>query len=213
MDVLGRIEALWRYPVKSLAPEPLQEARIEAGGIPGDRAHALVVRDGHARLGKPYRGKEHHLLHTMTEPERAVAAARDRGVSVELNGGAAEHFFDDAPISLVFDAWIAEVENALGMRLDPQRWRPNFFVKAAPGFALAETDMCGAILQAGSAVLRVREPIGRCITITYDVQTGEAENGVLLYIAQRRGNRMGIYCDVEVAGTVRAGDDLRLRAR
>jgi len=211
--VLGRIEALWRYPVKSLAPEPLQQAQIDAGGIPGDRARALVVREGHARMGKPYRGKEHHRLHTMTEPRSAIAAARDRGVTVEIEGGPERHFFDDAPISVVFDAWIAEVERALEMRLDPQRWRPNFYVKAAPGFAMDETALCGAVLEAGSAVLRVREPIGRCITVTYDVQTGEAENDVLLYIAQRRGNRMGIYCDVEVAGTVRAGDDLRLRAR
>jgi uncharacterized protein YcbX len=59
----------------------------------------------------------------------------------------------------------------------------------------------------------VREPIERCVTTTYDIETGDSENAVLAYVAQRRANVMGVYCEVELAGTVRAGDVLRLRAR
>ena len=32
-----RIDGLWRYPVKTLAGEPLETTPLEATGIPGDR--------------------------------------------------------------------------------------------------------------------------------------------------------------------------------
>ena len=32
-----RISGLWRYPVKTMAGEPVQEAELTANGIPGDR--------------------------------------------------------------------------------------------------------------------------------------------------------------------------------
>jgi uncharacterized protein YcbX len=212
MEQLGELAAIWRYPVKSLAAEPLRSAQIETGGIPGDRAAALIVEAGHARLGKAYRGKEHNLLHTTTDPKRAVQFAGERDVRVCVEAQQL-HYFDAAPISLIFDRWIGEVSAALEMPLDPLRWRPNLFAHAAAGFAYSETDLLERVIEVGSAVLRVTDTIGRCVTTTYDIQTGEPDDDVLLYVAQKRANVMGVYCDVELAGTVREGDALRLRAR
>ena len=212
MRDLGTVDRLWRYPVKSLRPEELDCAQIEPGGIPGDRAAALFVNAGHARAGKTYRGKEHNLLHTVQEAQAAQRLAAERGVDVEVRSSQT-HYFDDAPISIVFDVWIAEVERALETPLDPQRWRPNVYARASAGFAYREEDLLGTVIEAGTAVLRVRDRIGRCVTTTYDVATGEPDNDVLLYVAQRRGNTMGIYCDVELAGVVRPGEVLRLRER
>lgn len=212
MELLGQLAAVWRYPVKSLAAEPLESTRIEFGGIPGDRAGALFVQAGHARQGKTYRGKEHNLLHTTGDAAAAVGMGAARGVSLTLRDEE-PHYFDAAPVSLIFDRWIAEVEAALEMPLDPLRWRPNLYARAAAGFAYREPDLIGAILEIGSAVLRVSDTIGRCVTTTYDIATGEPDNDVLLYVAQKRDNVMGVYCDVEAAGTVRPGDLLRLRAR
>ena len=40
----GTVKALWRYPVKSMAGASLDEAAIAEGGIPGDRAYAVIDR-------------------------------------------------------------------------------------------------------------------------------------------------------------------------
>jgi len=189
----------------------LDEARIAPDGIPGDRESAFFVVAGHARIGRTFRGKENNLLHLTHDPAQAAEIANRQDVEVDLQRG--EHYFDAAPISIVFDTWVREISQGLGRALDYRRWRPNFFVRAAEDFRLLETDLPGAQIEMGSALLRVRKPIERCVTITYDVETGESSPDVLQYTAQERGNRFGIYCDVELAGDVRTGDALRLRAR
>jgi|SRR5579884_320299 len=210
---LGKLDAIWRYPVKSLAAEPLQSSRVEADGLPGDRSAALKVEAGHARLGKTYRGKEHNLLHTTHDAARAVDFAAQRGVCVAVESVPGTRYFDDAPVSLIFDRWIADVERSLQVPLDPRRWRPNFYARAADDFHFSESELMDRTIEIGGAVLRVRDTIKRCVTTTYDVATGEPDEDVLLFVAQRRSNVMGVYCDVELAGTVRVGDVLRLRAR
>lgn len=211
MELLGEIARIWRYPVKSLAPQPIPEAIVTQDGIPGDRSSALFVESGHARAGKTYRGKEHNLLHTVDDPEQARGLAAGRGVNARVAHG--DHFFDAAPISLIFDRWVDEVAQALSLDLDPLRWRPNLYARAAAGSTFKEHDLVGALIEAGTALLRVREPIERCVTTTYDQRTGESNPAVLRYVAQERGSMLGVYCEVEVAGTVREGDGLRLRAR
>jgi uncharacterized protein YcbX len=42
---IGTVQALWRYPVKSLRGEPLHEARIDEHGVVGDRQWALRELD------------------------------------------------------------------------------------------------------------------------------------------------------------------------
>ncbi len=52
MSVVGRIESLWRYPVKSMRGEELQEAFAGFPGVYGDRAYAF--RSSAAPKGFPY---------------------------------------------------------------------------------------------------------------------------------------------------------------
>lgn len=213
MQQLGELARIWRYPVKSLAAEPLESAEVGSAGIPGDRARALFVQSGHARTGKTFRGKEHRLLHTLRQPAQAVLLGREAGVHLEVRSERDTRYFDDAPISLIFDSWIAEVEHALGVQLDPLRWRPNFYARAAAGFSMREPDLLGRTIEIGEMLLRVRDTIGRCVTTTYDIETGEQSAEVLSYVARERDNVMGVYCEVELAGTVREGAALRLRER
>ena len=52
MKVVGTVESLWRYPVKSMAGERLTEAYMGFTGIYGDRCYAF--RNSAARRGFPY---------------------------------------------------------------------------------------------------------------------------------------------------------------
>lgn len=209
MDV-GTIAALWRYPVKSLRAEPLTRARVLADGIEGDRAAALVVETPtHARAGKPYRGKESSQLHLTADPEIAASYAADAGTLVTLDRSR-PRWFDARPISVLLDLWVRDVEAMVGEPLDPLRWRPNVYVTAAPGFVQREADLVGATLRAGGVTLRVVETIKRCVTTTYDVQTGAGFPLVLEAVAVERQNVVGVYCEVVTPGETAVGDALTL---
>mgnify|MGYP001791630288 CR=1 FL=1 len=61
MRVVGKIESLWRYPVKSMRGEELQEAFVGFPGVYGDRFYAF--RSSAAPEGFPYlTGREQEAM-------------------------------------------------------------------------------------------------------------------------------------------------------
>jgi uncharacterized protein YcbX len=52
MSVVGRVDSLWRYPVKSMRGEELAEAYLGYGGVLGDRIYAF--HDTAARKALPF---------------------------------------------------------------------------------------------------------------------------------------------------------------
>jgi uncharacterized protein len=52
MDVIGRVESVWRYPVKSMRGEKLESAFVGFAGIFGDRLYA--IRSSAAIVGFPF---------------------------------------------------------------------------------------------------------------------------------------------------------------
>ncbi|HEU0079203.1 MAG TPA: MOSC N-terminal beta barrel domain-containing protein, partial [Longimicrobiaceae bacterium] len=50
---VGRVAALWRYPVKSMAAEALESVEVSWNGLAGDRRWAFV-RGGMERSGFPW---------------------------------------------------------------------------------------------------------------------------------------------------------------
>jgi uncharacterized protein len=206
MRVIGAIASIWRYPVKSLHGESLARAEVAETGIAGDRERALFVRDGHARAGKTYRGKEHDGLHLIADPQTALRLGAQAGVGLELREGGG--FFDGAPISVLVDRWLVELSAHVGYQVEPERFRPNFFVRADPSLEGDEAALAGARLTLGDVVLAVRSPIGRCVVTTYDLAGGAADPRVLRFVALERGSLMGIYCNVARPGRVHVGDVL-----
>jgi len=205
----GWVARLWRYPVKSLAPELLQAADVGPLGFEGDRERALIVETPeHARAGRPYRGKENNLLHTVADPERAIALAAGRGIAIAAHGGGPH--FDAGAVSIIFDTWIGDLEALVERSLDPQRFRPNIFAIAEPGFVLREPDLVGARIEIGPVAFEALQTIGRCVTTTYDVDTGESDPDVLRFVAQFRNNVMGVYCSVATPGRIDVGMPLQV---
>ncbi|MBV8198827.1 MAG: MOSC domain-containing protein, partial [Candidatus Eremiobacteraeota bacterium] len=204
--LIGTLAGIARYPIKSLHPQPLDRAQVVRDGIEGDRTEAFFVRAGAQRLGKTYRGKENDHLHLISDAHEARADAARRGVEVELRNG--ERFFDDAPISIVLDRWLEALSQHVGYAVEWQRFRPNLFVRGAGDFDLPETALAGATLSVGRVRLVVRAPILRCVVPTYDPYSTDKDPEVLRFVANQRGNVMGIYCDVTVPGDLRLGDEV-----
>lgn len=205
---LGTLRAIRRFPVKSLRGEALEAATVLEGGLEGDRVAALINDDG-ARAGQPARGKENERFHLQARIDDALRIAPP--VHIERNEH--ERFFDLAPISVLLDTWLDGLSAFVGYRVEWERFRPNFFIEANDGIALDEASLTGRTLQLGEVTLQVRKPIGRCVVTTYDLRGGEADPRILRYVAQERGNSMGIYCDVPRAGIARIGDSLELVER
>jgi hypothetical protein len=44
-EAVGSVAELWRFPVKSMRGEQLQEAEVTDRGVLGDRAYALIEKD------------------------------------------------------------------------------------------------------------------------------------------------------------------------
>jgi uncharacterized protein len=86
MDVVGRVESLWRYPVKSMRGEELREACLTAKGVYGDRRYAFLSTG--ARKDFPYftaREQPELLQHRAwyRNPEKMV---RPQGELSEADG-------------------------------------------------------------------------------------------------------------------------------
>jgi uncharacterized protein YcbX len=75
MDVIGNIESVWRYPVKSMRGEMLDEAFVGFAGVYGDRVYAFTNKA--APKGFPFhtsREQEEMLLYTPKFTDDALAA-------------------------------------------------------------------------------------------------------------------------------------------
>ena len=90
MTAAARIEAIYRYPVKGLSPEPLGRAWLAVGEtLPGDRLYAIENGPSRFDLAQPrYQPKTHYLMLMRNErlatlktrydePSRTLIVAHD----------------------------------------------------------------------------------------------------------------------------------------
>jgi len=68
-------------------------------------------------------------------------------------------------------------------------------------------------VRAGTALLNVRRPDGRCVVTTRDPDTGEHDLDTLKVIASYRGVpdgsvNFGVYCTVAQPGEIAVGDEV-----
>lgn len=207
-----RVAELWRYPVKSMAGEPLREADVGRDGIAGDRVlrvegerGLVTARAAPALLGLAATVDErgHPLVEGRPwDGEGAAAAVREAvGTEARLVDDRAVRF-DESPLLVTTDGAV----RAFGF--DGRRLRPNLVIAGAPG--LAEREWPGRRLRAGEAVIRVDHLCERCVITTVDPHTLEQDPDVLRSIRDRFDGRIALNCWVEEPGTVRTGDPVEL---
>lgn len=232
MTEVGRIAALWRYPVKSMRAESLPAADVYWHGLTGDRRWAFV-RPGLERSDFPWltireRSDMHHYRPRFVEPERpddsptvvrtpsgAELDVVDPALAAELGDGVRvikQHrgAFDTMPLSLISTRSVAAIGAVVGRELDPLRFRPNLLVEPADGAAFAEDDWVGAVLQVGEALIRVDRHDQRCAVVNVDPATAERDPAVLKAIGRERAACLGVYGSAVRPGRVEVGDAVLL---
>ena len=210
-----QVAELWRYPVKSLRGESLEEALITKAGIDGDRlVHAVRAN------GRVLTSRTHHKLlglHGSLDSDgvptidglrwddpRALSAVRavtEPDADLVYYDGTGPERFDVLPMSVATDGGVAAVG------VDRRRFRANVYLSGVEG--LAEREWVGRELHLGDAVLGVRQVRGRCVMTTFDPDTLERDTRVLATLATRRENLFGVYAQVLRPGWVATGDPVR----
>jgi uncharacterized protein YcbX len=115
---------------------------------------------------------------------------------------------DDFPVTLMSRASLEALAPALdGSVPDPRRFRMTITVDGVD--AWEEHGWGGRELAAGDAVLRVADPVPRCVVTTRDPDRGRRDVPTLKALAALRGKddvTFGVWCTVLAPGTVRVGD-------
>ena len=202
---------LWRYPVKSLAGEPIDTTDLSPNGISGDRLVHVQDRRGRVVTSRTrprllgLRSTLDHHGHALidgrpwTDPTSldAVRTAADDGARLVQYDGPER--FDVLPLLIATDGAIAR------LGVDRRRLRPNIVVGGVEG--LAEREWPGRRLAIGAtAIVAVAQLRGRCIMTTFDPDTQEQDLSVLRRIRDEFGGTMALDCDVIRGGRIALGD-------
>jgi uncharacterized protein len=121
---------------------------------------------------------------------------------------------DDAPVSLMSVASLQALAPELGGEVpDPRRFRMTLTIDGVEPWA--EHGWTGRKLAVGAAVLRVVDPVPRCVVTTRDPERGTRDLPVLKALATLLGKKhvdFGVWCEVVRPGVVRRGDPVELAA-
>lgn len=234
-----RVKALWRYPVKSLRGERLDEAIVTADGIDGDRRYAVVDLDtGHGLTGRRVPGLLFASASLTTDggvsiilPDGTVADGDEMlsdwlGRRVALRraeenvGGRYEDVIDFEREQT--SAW-KTFDGAPGPFHDSPRarvslvstgtigaWDPRRFRANILLDGNGEDALVGTSIALGDALLHIAGHIQRCVMVTRPQPGGiDRDLDVLRRIAREREARLAVGALVSRPGTVRVGDQLQ----
>lgn len=208
-----QVEALWRYPVKSLRGEPLQHAELSRDGVAGDRLVHVAGARG------PLTGRSRHGLLTVPASTGADGAPRvagrpwasgealeivrsRAGADARLAAYEGPERFDVLNLLVATDGAVA----AFGH--DVRRLRPNILLGGVG--ADEEATWPGRALRIGDALIGVYSLRDRCVVTTVDPDSGDRDADVLRRINRDFGGKLALNCWVIEPGTIRVGDAARL---
>jgi len=118
---------------------------------------------------------------------------------------------DARPVSLFGLPTAEALSQEVGLRLDPLRFRANFYAEWKEAGPYFEDTLVGRTLQVGEqCLLHVSKKDGRCKIITLDPETAAASPQVLAAVAQRHEGCVAVYLVVLREGIVREGDTISL---
>lgn len=207
------VEALWRYPVKSVGAEPLEEAWLGEDGIAGDRQvhvqgakglltgrtrHGLLaLRGGTAPDGTPLVGGYRWDSDEAAEQVRAAA-----GSDARLTPWSGPERFDVGNLLVATDGAVSR------WGYDVDRLRPGVLLGGVG--AEEETAWPGRALEVGDALVGLLSRRTRCVVTSIDPTSGAQDLDAFRRLRRDLGNELGLDAWVVRPGLVRRGDVARL---
>ena len=228
----GIVASIARYPVKSMQAELLESAALHWPWLHGDRQYAFVkdadtsafpwltARDvpDLVRFTACYErpNDPDHSTVIVTDPRGNVFDVRSPALAELLSDAAGSKVrllrlgrgcFDAMPISMLTTTMAAAVERAHGAAVAPERFRANLMIQLDDP-ASPEPGWLGRSITVGAkgACLDVGWTIPRCAMVAIDADTGARDPKIVRTVAQRFGNRVGVYCSVRQPGIISGGD-------
>ncbi len=140
---------------------------------------------------------------TVKRPLRVVEAAGHAFADARRKPNATS----DKYVSLINRASIAALEAAIGVSVDPIRFRANVYFEGAS--AWSEHDWIGSEITLGAARLRVISPITRCAATQVNPVTAKRDLDIVAALTSTFGHiNMGVYAEVLSGGEIAVGDAL-----
>ncbi|NNF06564.1 MAG: MOSC domain-containing protein [Candidatus Eisenbacteria bacterium] len=236
---VGEVEALFRYPVKSMSGETLEDAELGWHGLQGDRRLALRRLDDQrgfpwltaSKLPELIRFKpvrrgtsDHESLPThVRTPEgeelelfgqELAARVSDRhGSPVEMTH-LDRGIFDEASVSLITSATVAKLTKLAGQSPDTRRFRPNILISLQESQPFGEDAWVGGLLSFGeedAAVIAITNWDVRCSMVNFDPDSGAVNPEVLKAVVRERNNKAGVYGAVMRRGRLAVGQSIYLK--
>jgi uncharacterized protein len=232
---IGRVVGLWRYPVKSMAPEPVSDIDVSWHGFSGDRRWAFIrneaVLSGFSWLTLRERADMNQYRPAFVDPSLpdksplVVHSPSGRTFDVTDPALAEELYpsgtraikqdrgiFDTFPLSLVTTQTLERLGEMTGTRLDAERFRPNILVETADGTPFAEDGWVGSVLSIGGLRMRVDKRDGRCAVITIDPETAQRDPAILKTVAREREGCIGVYGTTVMPGRIVLNDAVSIES-
>jgi uncharacterized protein len=238
---IGHVEAIFRYPVKSMGAEGLEAATLGWHGLEGDRRLAFRRMDDRSGfpwlsasrlpdlvLFTPHRrddGAPADLpTHVRTpDGEEMPVFGEDLAGEVGRRHGAPVQMmqlrhgiFDEASISVIASDTVNEIGRLAARSLDVRRFRPNVVVRLLRPGAFREDEWVGGELSFGEGddapAITVTMRDERCSMVNLDPDSADLAPEVQKAVVRANQNTAGIYGAVTRIGRLAVGQTVLLRA-
>lgn len=234
---IGQVEAIFRYPVKSMAGERVDLASMGWKGIDGDRR--LAIRRTQERSGFPWltAGRMPDLLlftpvrhedgdlptHVrMPEGMEMPVFGDELAAEIERRHGAPvqmmhlrDGIFDEASISVITTDTVGEIGRLAGTDADVRRFRPNILIRLLRPGPFQEDTWVGGVLSFGEPGEGPRVSVTmrdeRCSMVNYHPDSGRSAPEILKSIVRTNQTNAGIYATVISTGHLAIGQTVRFQ--
>jgi uncharacterized protein YcbX len=236
LTAIGHVEAIFRYPVKSMRGESLDVVNLGWHGLDGDRR--LAFRRVEDRGGFPWLnasklpelllfaprredGAQTELPTHVRTPDGedlpvfgpALAAEVERRWGAPVQMMQLKHgIFDDASISVIACETVHEIGRLAGQLPNVRRFRPNIVVRLLRSSPFQEDEWVGSVLSFGEGrdapAIHVTMRDIRCAMVNLDPDSAARAPEILKAIVRANDNNAGVYGAVTRIGRLAVGQTI-----